>query len=257
MSPAQTLRVVACAALAVSLAGCGSDGFFDAEGDDEPTGSSWDALGSRWQPPQTSQTGTYADAPPWNGGRSCSGGLKPGARARGDQIRAKFGIAKVEGYACRPNTANKSQLSMHGTGRALDIMVTSTKGEKVADFIVQNANALGFQLVIWNRTLWKVTPGGGSSREYTGPNPHTDHIHAELTVAAASSTPADDGSGDPPADPAPADPPGGGAACTRDGDCNPGNDGSGQICSSGRCTPGCRSDAQCPGATRCVSGACV
>ena len=77
-------------------------------------------------------------------------------------------------------------MSMHGTGRALDIFTTrAAGGDEVANYLVRNANQLGIQLVIWNRTLWKVTPGGGSSRAYGGPNPHTDHIHAELTRAAA------------------------------------------------------------------------
>ncbi len=79
-----------------------------------------------------------------------------------------------------------------------------------------------------------------------------------------------DGSGDdeaaPQPSPPPADHPGAatdadeapteGAACSSDGACNPGNDGSGKICSGGRCVPGCRSDAQCPGSTRCRSGQC-
>jgi hypothetical protein len=57
------------------------------------------------------------------------------------------------------------------------------------------------------------------------------------------------------------------AECGKDGDCNPGNDGSGKICSGGvedpagksgggTCVPGCRIDAHCPGVTRCKSGTC-
>jgi hypothetical protein len=49
---------------------------------------------------------------------------------------------------------------------------------------------------------------------------------------------------------------GSGAACSTDGQCNPGNDGSGMICSGGQCVAGCHSDAQCPGNTTCVSGSC-
>jgi hypothetical protein len=49
---------------------------------------------------------------------------------------------------------------------------------------------------------------------------------------------------------------GGGATCAHDGDCNPGNDGSGLICSGGQCVPGCHSNAQCPGNTTCRSGQC-
>jgi hypothetical protein len=51
----------------------------------------------------------------------------------------------------------------------------------------------------------------------------------------------------------------GGAAvqCTSDGQCNPGLDGSGQICSAqGTCVAGCHRDNQCPGTKICVSGNC-
>jgi hypothetical protein len=49
---------------------------------------------------------------------------------------------------------------------------------------------------------------------------------------------------------------GGGASCAGDGDCNPGNDGSGLICQSGQCVPGCHTNAQCPGVKTCHSGQC-
>jgi hypothetical protein len=48
----------------------------------------------------------------------------------------------------------------------------------------------------------------------------------------------------------------GGAACASDGDCNPGTDGSGQICVQGTCVDGCNADWECPGSESCVSGQC-
>ncbi|MCC6899503.1 MAG: hypothetical protein IT377_11045 [Polyangiaceae bacterium] len=50
---------------------------------------------------------------------------------------------------------------------------------------------------------------------------------------------------------------GGGQKCTSDGACNPGNDGSGLICVSGKCVPGCKTNAQCPGVTTCKNGQCA
>ena len=44
--------------------------------------------------------------------------------------------------------------------------------------------------------------------------------------------------------------------CRGDGDCNPGNNGAGLVCTDGKCVPGCRSDAQCPGSKRCAAGQC-
>jgi hypothetical protein len=49
---------------------------------------------------------------------------------------------------------------------------------------------------------------------------------------------------------------GGGAPCSSDGDCNPGNDGSGQICVQHQCVSGCNANWECPGSTTCVSGHC-
>ena len=48
----------------------------------------------------------------------------------------------------------------------------------------------------------------------------------------------------------------GGTACNTDGDCNPGNDGSGLICVNKTCVPGCNANWECPGSTTCVSGQC-
>lgn len=47
-----------------------------------------------------------------------------------------------------------------------------------------------------------------------------------------------------------------GTPCSGDGTCNPGNDGSGMICSAGFCVSGCHTNAQCPGNTTCQSGQC-
>jgi hypothetical protein len=45
-------------------------------------------------------------------------------------------------------------------------------------------------------------------------------------------------------------------SCSTDGDCNPGSDGSGQICVGGQCVAGCNADWECPGSTTCMSGQC-
>ena len=124
----------------------------------------------------------YDDAGPWNGGASCTGSLTPGAQALGELLVTEYG-GSFQGYNCRPNTADGSQLSVHGTGRAVDFFPPSSAvGDTAAAFLVDQAAALGIQLVIWNRRDWSCY-GGWSS--YGGPNPHTDHVHVELTVAAS------------------------------------------------------------------------
>ena len=64
--------------------------------------------------------------------------------------------------------------------------------------------------------------------------------------------PADDAG---PPDPGP-DASSGGTPCTTDGDCNPGTDGSGQICQNGFCVDGCNANWECPGSTTCIDGQC-
>ena len=85
------------------------------------------------------------------------------------------------------------------------------------------------------------TPLGVCAATPTPPPPAVD---------AGAPTPTPD-AGTPAVDagaPAPSGPP-----CTSDGECNPGDDGSGLICgaTTHTCIPGCHSDAQCPGDTTC------
>jgi len=79
--------------------------------------------------------------------------------------------------------------SLHAVGRAADVMVprqslAGPEGTSLANWLVENAQALGVQLVIWDHSVWQ-----GSSRPerrftpYSGPNPHVDHVHVELTAA--------------------------------------------------------------------------
>lgn len=49
----------------------------------------------------------------------------------------------------------------------------------------------------------------------------------------------------------------GGTPCSSDGQCNPGNDGSGLICVGGQCVPGCKASYHCPGVKVCKNGQCV
>ncbi|MBX3189864.1 MAG: hypothetical protein KF819_22755 [Labilithrix sp.] len=169
-----------------------------ADDDDDGVEQSADAVSvaGRWRiPPDVKAAGAtarfaYDDAPAWSRSR-CAGGLKPGAQRLRTNLNGRFDpqISRIEGYACRQNTANRSRMSVHGTGRAVDIFIPkagraadNTKGDAVANYLVSNARQLGIQMVIWDRTRWQV---GRGEAAYTGPHAHDDHIHAELTDEAA------------------------------------------------------------------------
>ncbi|MBS2014761.1 MAG: extensin family protein [Deltaproteobacteria bacterium] len=129
----------------------------------------------------------YDAAPRWTGTAACGGKLLVGARRLGQHLSANFeGIDSIGGYACRRNTADGSRMSVHGTGRALDIMIPriggradNTRGDKIANWLVLNAQRIGVQLIIWDRTIWRAN--GTNDGTYGGPHPHDDHVHVELT----------------------------------------------------------------------------
>jgi hypothetical protein len=75
-------------------------------------------------------------------------------------------------------------MSVHGTGRAIDYFQDAKyEGDAIAKLLVDNHEKWGIQLVIWWYKDWKCGVGW---TYYTGPVPHTDHLHIELTIPAAA-----------------------------------------------------------------------
>jgi hypothetical protein len=125
-------------------------------------------------------------------------------------------IREVLGYSCRPNSNNPSSTSVHGLGRALDLLITpmpdgsaDPRGNEIAQWLIGHAHEIGVQIIIWDRTIWSVSrTGTGALTRYTGDNPHVNHIHVELNAAgAAGRTPWFDGRIAPVDDDSPPAPP--------------------------------------------------
>jgi hypothetical protein len=137
----------------------------------------------------------YDDAASWSGGKNCSGGFTVGAKRLQAWIRANWGAATIQGYNCRPNTADRSKTSIHGVGRASDWFRkagNAAQAAQVASFIQRMsansaamARAMGVQYWIWNRQQYSVKSTGVVRSRYTGPNPHTDHVHIEQNLAGS------------------------------------------------------------------------
>ncbi len=137
----------------------------------------------------------YDDAPSWSGGANCSGGFTPGAKRMQDWLRANWGSATIQGYNCRPNTANRSKTSIHGVGRASDWFRdagNATHRAQVASFIARMsangaamARATGVQYWIWDRQQYSVRGTSVQRSGYSGPSPHTDHVHIEQNIAGS------------------------------------------------------------------------
>lgn len=137
---------------------------------------------------------SYTGAGPWNGDTSCEGAMTPGAEALRDFLTQKYPqVLTIGGYACRPIVGRGSEASVHSTGRALDIMLpvgfraeaNNLEGDPIGNFLVANAEDIGIQFVIWDRTSWGGhRQQGAKERYYSGAHPHNDHLHIELSEAA-------------------------------------------------------------------------
>lgn len=131
----------------------------------------------------------------------CSGRAQSGAVTLGNFVRDNFGAYMdldvlgrgVQIYNCRTVRGGRSN-SIHGDGRAVDIFIPTlpggvadnAKGDRIANWLVDNAAAIGIQYVIWDRGSFRGNRQP-QSKCYTGSHPHNDHIHVELTWAAARS----------------------------------------------------------------------
>lgn len=72
----------------------------------------------------------------------------------------------------------------HGSGRALDIMVTGGTGDAIAAYVRANAGSLGVSEVIWEQKIWTVQRAGEgwrwmSDRGSATAN-HYDHVHVTV-----------------------------------------------------------------------------
>lgn len=69
----------------------------------------------------------------------------------------------------------------HGSGRAVDIMVSGARGQQVADFVRANAGVLGVSYAIYAQRIWSVERGGegwrGMSNRGSATANHFDHVH--------------------------------------------------------------------------------
>jgi hypothetical protein len=110
-------------------------------------------------------------------GKSIKYGLKgiaPDVGKAADYFGSKYGIQTIGGRG--PGSVPNSD---HPKGLALDYMVynNKAKGTALANDVIKNYKAWNVKYVIWYHYIWH--PGRGWSR-YSGPSPHTDHVHVSF-----------------------------------------------------------------------------
>ena len=121
--------------------------------------------------------GTSSDtsAPPCSVSSSIESGLLPNAVNGYRAVCAKFPEVKTFGGR-RPGTG-----SDHNTGEAVDIMITGSTGDRIADYLIQNQGSLNVKYVIWKQRIWM--PGQGwKAMEDRGDATanHFDHVHVSF-----------------------------------------------------------------------------
>lgn len=104
----------------------------------------------------------------------CSGlGLTTSAARLCTAVQAQFGLSSIGGY--RPNAGE------HSSGRAVDFMVTGSKGDAIAAFVQANVGTYNVSYLIWEQRYW--APGEGwSTMEDRGSATanHYDHVHVTV-----------------------------------------------------------------------------
>jgi hypothetical protein len=128
---------------------------------------------------------------------TCSPFAKPGVVSLSKRLLRAFPTTRSLGIVRACNIGGTSE---HKEGRAFDwgVNAYSVKDRaRVARFMhwlmktdaygnqYAMARRLGIQYLIWNHKIWGSYSASAGWRKYSGPNPHTDHVHISFTWAGA------------------------------------------------------------------------
>jgi len=113
--------------------------------------------------------------------RACSSvldGTKPHVAQVGNYLDGLFPIDSIGGRASRSGTSD------HPGGLALDFMVDTATGNKLAEFVLANQSRLGVKYVIWRQRYndgsgWSMMEDRGSATAN-----HYDHVHVSFLTSA-------------------------------------------------------------------------
>ncbi len=137
--------------------------------------------------------------PLFDGQSTCSPSAKPGTAAFRSMVMANYG----GGDSGIVRACSVGSTSEHKEGRAWDwsmnaydagdrarvqdlfnwLFATDTNCNRFA-----NARRLGLMYVIWNRQMFRMYEPARGWTAYTGPVPHTDHVHFSFTRAGGNAT---------------------------------------------------------------------
>jgi peptidoglycan hydrolase-like protein with peptidoglycan-binding domain len=129
-------------------------------------------------------------APPYEPQRICDPTPKPGVVAFAELVTRHYAATSRTTYGISRSCG--SGVTEHSDGRALDWMldVRNPTQKAIADSVTRwlsapdaqgrpgaMARRFGIMYIIWNHRMWRAYDPGRGWAAYTGPVPHTDHIH--------------------------------------------------------------------------------
>jgi len=108
----------------------------------------------------------------------------PGTTDLAEKLRIDFNVSVS--LRRRKEWGPNDPIDLHCAGRAIDLMTYDDfeKGCMIANHLVENCQLYGVQFVVFSRYRFSCSRSPKFGR-YTGPNPHTDHVHVELTPEGA------------------------------------------------------------------------
>jgi SH3-like domain-containing protein len=131
-----------------------------------------------------------APAPARSSGSSSSSGVSTAACSNGSSASGGANVVAVHRAVCAqfPQITNygtyRGGSGAHGSGRAIDIMVSGSTGQQVADYVRANASRLGVTEVIYAQRIWTTQRAGdgwrGMSNRGSATANHYDHVHVTV-----------------------------------------------------------------------------
>ncbi len=133
---------------------------------------------------------------PYVGQLGCDPVAKPGVSAFRSMLLSTYTDTRTLGIVRDCGVGGASE---HKEGRAFDWGVSAYNPAHVAevkallDWLLASENGvraararrLGIMYMIWNRKIWKAYQLDRGWQDYTGPSPHTDHVHFSFGWNAA------------------------------------------------------------------------
>jgi hypothetical protein len=90
----------------------------------------------------------------------------------------------IGGYNYR-TIAGSDKLSQHAYGNAWDWSGSKSTMEALKNFLIKHGKKLNVQYIIYNTKTYSAP--SFNERTYTGPNPHTDHVHVDFITGTKPS----------------------------------------------------------------------